>query len=615
MSLSKPTPFGEYILIEKIAAGGMAEIFRAEIRGLGGFRREVAIKRILPQFSEDESFVSMLLDEARIAARLVHPNIVQVLNCGEVEGSYFIAMEFVDGQTLSRLMSRLLKLQRRLSTPHALFIAVQLLRALGHAHRAVDDRGRPMGLVHRDVSPQNLLISYGGEVKLTDFGVVHATDKLHRTETGVVKGKLAYMAPEQLDAGAIDNRVDQYAAAIVTFEMLCGSRAFRGTSDIDVIRSVINTDVGDIAERLAKAGVHQAVAAVVRRCLERDPDKRFSSCDAAADALQALLSGRDLSEYAASVGHLLRLLFRPVEPVQEGQQTRTLVSPATRREELERSINEFTEIADADTLLTPPSSPRLAAGSLTRPDPATLPARTPVNAPTSRSILLIAGLSLLLTLGVGSVVYLAWQQARSSRRQELATAEIGEVVRPMPDAAVEDRPVATAAESMPRVGTLVVTDATPGVAVRVDGILRGTVADDGTLSLQLPADSPVRLSVERPDATPFDEAIALQQGQELRLAVPPARSTPVTPGRPPRKHSGKPGAGRHATGFLDVACLPWCEISIDGKKTGKTSPLRHHPLPPGQHQIDAVNPPTGARQRQSAVIRADSTTQLNFRLR
>src|SRR5688572_2011078 len=180
-----PTPFGDYTLIERIAAGGMAEIYRAEMRGAGGFRRDVAIKRILPEHTHDAKFVEMLLDEARIAARLSHPNIAQVIQCGVIDGSYYIVMELVDGVALSRVLGMLGRAEERLSMLTAIYVGVGLLRALDHAHRAKDDQGKPLDIIHRDVSPHNLLVSIHGDVKLVDFGVAHAADRLHKTESGV----------------------------------------------------------------------------------------------------------------------------------------------------------------------------------------------------------------------------------------------------------------------------------------------------------------------------------------------------------------------------------------------------------------------------------------------
>jgi len=277
--MERPTRFGEYTLLKRVASGGMAEIWRAQIRGPAGFRRDVAIKTIHAQHSDETEFIKMLLDEARIAARLVHPHIAQVLNCGSIDSIFYIAMEFVNGHSLGRILQRLAQRDERLSLQECLYVAIGLLRALGYAHKQVDDDGKPMGIVHRDVSPHNVMISYGGAIKLVDFGVARAANKLHKTETGVVQGKVAYMAPEHLDGQMVDHRSDQYAAALVTLELISNRRAYTAETSSELVKKVLLGQVRDVGEMLEGVPAKGRLIPVLGRALSIEREERFPSCE------------------------------------------------------------------------------------------------------------------------------------------------------------------------------------------------------------------------------------------------------------------------------------------------------------------------------------------------
>src|SRR5262245_18293462 len=211
-------PFGNYRLVRRIARGGMAEVFLARHLGMEGFERRVAIKRILPHLSEAEEFKSMFLDEARLAAQLTHPNIVHIYDFGRVDEYYFIGMEFVDGVDLGRLIRH--ARNRPVPFEFAARIFSDVCSGLHYAHNAVDGEGRPLGLVHRDVTPQNVLVTYDGVVKLVDFGIAKAAWQAGRTRPGVVKGKFAYMSPEQVEGRRLDGRSDVFSAGICLYELI-----------------------------------------------------------------------------------------------------------------------------------------------------------------------------------------------------------------------------------------------------------------------------------------------------------------------------------------------------------------------------------------------------------
>ncbi|HEY6065072.1 MAG TPA: protein kinase, partial [Thermoanaerobaculia bacterium] len=241
---SGPDRFGQYELLERIASGGMAELFRARRSGVEGFQKIVAIKKILPHIADNDEFITMFADEAKVAAQLNHPNIVHIYDLGKIEsGGYFIAMEYVEGTDLRTILRSGRELELPLPTSLAVYIASKVASALDYAHRRRDARGEELRIVHRDVSPQNILISYEGEIKLCDFGIAKADRKVSRTESGSLKGKLQYMSPEQAWGKPIDHRSDLFSLGAVLHEMLTGERLFRGDSDMTVLELVRKADV------------------------------------------------------------------------------------------------------------------------------------------------------------------------------------------------------------------------------------------------------------------------------------------------------------------------------------------------------------------------------------
>ena len=230
-----PRRFGKYLLLERIGRGGMAEVYRSKTFGAAGFVKECAIKKILTSLLDDDQFVRMFIDEAKLTAFLNHPNIVQVLDLGEIDGHLFIAMEYVAGKDLLDVLARSARRGIRIPVELTLHIATEMLKGLDFAHKARDSKGEPMGIVHRDVSPSNILISYDGQVKVGDFGIAKSQLQSSKTEVGTQKGKTGYMSPEQVTGGVIDRRSDLFAAAVILFEMLTMTRLFKAKNDLEVI--------------------------------------------------------------------------------------------------------------------------------------------------------------------------------------------------------------------------------------------------------------------------------------------------------------------------------------------------------------------------------------------
>jgi eukaryotic-like serine/threonine-protein kinase len=247
----------------------------------------VCVKRILPHLAQAPDFASMFRDEAAIAARLQHQNIVQIFDFGDEGGSLYIAMEFVDGVSLARILQTYSHRGERLPLASVLKIGVDICKGLHHAHTATGAKGKPLGLVHRDVTPHNILVSKAGEVKVADFGVARAEGRRTHTQSGVVKGKMHYMAPEQALGLPFDHRLDQFAAGIVLWESLTGRRLFKGKSDFLVLEAVTRVDIPSATDM--RNDVPPRLNAIVRRALEKDPEKRFPDMAALGNALDEVL--------------------------------------------------------------------------------------------------------------------------------------------------------------------------------------------------------------------------------------------------------------------------------------------------------------------------------------
>jgi serine/threonine-protein kinase len=284
-----PSAFGRYQLLERLAVGGMAEIFRARQSGAHGFEKILVIKRILPHLAADPEFLAMFIDEAKLQCALQHPKIVQVFEFGEVEGQYYIAHEDVDGMDALGQVRACAHRRQRVPLRLAVHIACEVLDALDYAHSQRGADGQPLGIVHRDVSPSNVFISRRGDVKLGDFGIARATEKQRqsKTQAGTLKGKYGYMAPEQVVGGEIDGRADLFAVGIVLSEMLMGRRLFTAPNDLDVLLMVrdarldrLNRYGGDIPPGLRK---------ILDRILARDPDTRYPTAGALRDTLHEFL--------------------------------------------------------------------------------------------------------------------------------------------------------------------------------------------------------------------------------------------------------------------------------------------------------------------------------------
>ncbi|AKQ65280.1 serine/threonine protein kinase [Myxococcus hansupus] len=288
--MKKPTLFGKYLLLERINVGGMAEVFIAKAFGVEGFERILAIKKILPTMAEDEEFITMFIDEARISVQLNHANVVHINELGKHDDTYFIAMEYVAGRDVRTMLERYRRRKEIMPTAQAVFIASKICDGLDYAHRKKDARGQDLHIIHRDVSPQNILISYEGEVKVIDFGIAKAANRSQKTQAGILKGKFGYMSPEQVRGMPIDRRSDIFAVGVLLYEMLTGEKLFVGESDFSTLEKVRNADVPLPSE--FNPSIPQGLEKVVLKALTREPEDRYQwASDMAEDLMRFLLAG------------------------------------------------------------------------------------------------------------------------------------------------------------------------------------------------------------------------------------------------------------------------------------------------------------------------------------
>ncbi|HVU01555.1 MAG TPA: serine/threonine-protein kinase [Polyangiaceae bacterium] len=351
-----PQRIDRYDLVAEIASGGMATVYLANLSGVGGFRRFVAIKRLHPHLAKEQEFVEMFLDEARLAAGIHHPHVVPILEVGASERGYYLVMEYIEGDTLARLLARAATAGKRLPASIGVRVVVDMLTGLHAAHELRDETGMPTELVHRDVSPQNILVGMDGNTRITDFGVARAASRLSATRAGQLKGKIAYMAPEQaVGDPSVDRRADVFSSGIVLWEVLAARRLFKAENEAATLSRVISEPIPDIRE--VNPDIDAGVAAVVMKALERDRDGRYPTCQEFADDLERAARAANLiattREVAAYVGEVIG---------QEISQQRDAVRAWLARSEPSQAIPDIVELPHSSSAPPLGGLPQVATG-------------------------------------------------------------------------------------------------------------------------------------------------------------------------------------------------------------------------------------------------------------
>lgn len=561
--------FEKYEIIRRIAIGGMGEIFLARQVGVAGFDRLVILKNLLPDLAEEERFVVEFLDEARVAATLNHPNIVSIFEVGKWEGIYFIAMEYIHGESIANIIIESYKQKKRMPPNVAALVIHDAALALDHAHTAKDMSGKPLSIVHRDISPQNIMVREDGVTKVVDFGIAKAANRSTRTMTGRVKGKMSYMSPEQALGDELDGRSDQFALGIVLWEMCVGRRLFKGEHAADTMRKVVEGPIPRLTEKCP--GFPLLLDTIAMRMLERDRTKRYPTCRDVAS---------DLGDYLESVSK--RVSEREVAEFVSGVCGERI--DETTKDLTPTGDNFFIDLHDAATIDYGEQARRADA----------------------RRRWLIAGLvaTLVLVAGLG-----AWAYLRGPLAGDPPTA--GTV-------AMGDQAAAAAVAPRSEPGILVLETVPPGATVLAGRRVLGTTPVEidslatgvqHVLVLEKRDYESKELRVELISGKTTKEAITLVKYKPAKKLkrVPMAKvdATPA-PQSPPA-----PTSPVSQIGFLTCRTTPWATAYLGKKAVGET-PFARKPLPVGTHTLRFVNEGAKIDHEEKVIIEPGQVTKLKL---
>ena len=542
---SPPTPaaftpegFGKYYLVDRIAMGGMAEIFKAKTFGVGGFENLLVIKRILSHLSDNDQFVQMFMDEAKVSALLHNSNIVRIYDFGKIRSNYFIAMECVEGKDAKLILRKLAERRKLLPREFAVYIAMEAAKGLDYAHKRTTLQGQPLHIVHRDVSPSNILVSYHGEVKVADFGIVKAANTFESTDVGTLKGKFEYMSPEQAQGLELDRRSDIFSLGIILWEMLTGRRAFKSDSEIRTLERIRNVDIEFPSS--VNPQVPARLDEIVMRALSKDADDRYQDArELHSDLIEFLYpASPDLTQQ--SLAHFMAELFsdevgRERERLEEGSRLALAIHESSHMVELDADWEEGAQSQS--------TASRKGGGPDTAP--------TPTPTPGSRVPLLLGLFTLLAALVVIA----------------------GFVLVPMLNPAPKEAVTTIEREVQPTVGTLELRIGPVAGRVTLDGVAKGEGTPLTIGDLDPSTAHPVL--VEADGYLSFEEAVAVKAGDRLVLPVTLAPvPAVVTPGPTERDRPERPSTPPPTTADTAIARFTsnpaGADVFVDGKLVGKT---------------------------------------------
>jgi serine/threonine-protein kinase len=537
----------------------MASLYLGKVEGPGGFSKRVVLKRILPQHAENPAFVEMFLGEARLAAMLSHPNVVQVYDFGRDGPHYFMAMEYVDGVSLRTVFNHLKKQGRRFPVRAAVYAMVQVCAGLAYAHSAKDESGQPLNLIHRDVSPDNLLVTRTGVAKLVDFGIAKAASVTQQTTAGMVKGKLAYMPPEQVSGGELDARVDVYAVGVSLYELLCGQRPFIAGNELELALMVMERAPAPVLELAPEAGPE--LAEIIERAMAKDRAKRYGSARELKDALEHWLEGQTRQAEAELVS-----LLAQVHPAAPPQAPVPVTAPAP------------------DEPATTPTTP------LRSPDGPVAPSR-------SRRLALALGVASVALFGAAlAVAFFPRQPAQAPR------APVVEPVGSLPAAEVPPlpEPAGPPAPEPPAAAEPEAPVAPPKAARKADGYLSlrsnpwCEVTLDGTPAGQTPL---VKVKVSAGSHVVQLSNPKFGFTQRLTVAVPAGQTVVRTVTAP--------------VGQLEVEAPAGTKVFLGSELLG-VAPMAPVPLVAGRHTLGYVNGPGGQKGARDVTVKAGGRATLRL---
>lgn len=558
---------GQYLLMTPLAQGGMAEIWLARQSGPKGFERLVVIKRMIDALESDPEHVEMFLTEARLAAQLNHPHVIQIFDLGEVEQSMYLVMEYLDGENLSVVRRMGLKHQLPLLDQHAVRLMSWAADGLHYAHTRIGVDGRPLVIVHRDISPQNLFATFDGGLKVLDFGVAKIASQ--HTQSGKLKGKLGYMSPEQARGEPIDARSDVFALGIVLFEQLTRSRLFPNLDETQILGAIAHGTMPRPTER--RADLDRDLDRILLKTLAPRREERFQSARELQEALEGWLQKNGHVVTTSDLADYLRTLF-----ARRIHDRRQLIEAAMRAEMTPNSVRNVQRLA-ARTATTSAITSKSGAN----------PAPAPAAPPPARSwIPLILGTAMAAITVAGITVGLL------SKTEKPVTPVA--VVRPPPPAA----PI------------LVIGSNPPGASISIDGKPSGTAP--ATVETLQVGEHEVEATLE--GHQPVKRMVVLPRPGErvlIELALLPLVPDKVEPASTPEAVRPRPRPA--AMGKLTLKTTPWTQVYLAGKKLGDT-PLVDLPVPAGTHVLKLVNPDSNLESTIEVEVKSGQTTTKKLRL-
>jgi serine/threonine protein kinase len=643
-----PRRFGKYTLLRRMATGGMAEIFLSLQRSVAGFEKLIVIKRILPAMNQDRSFIDMLLHEARIAATLSHPNIVQTIDVGQVDGTYFIALEHIHGEDLRSIVRQMKKKGvTEFPLEHALAIILGMCAGLAYAHERRDLDGTALGIVHRDISPQNVLVGFAGDTKIVDFGVAKSgSQTAEQTKSGQLKGKVPYMSPEQARGEDVDWRSDIFATGIMLFELTTGKRLFKGATEFETLKLVVERDYP--RPSWVAGGYPPALETIVMRALEKDRDLRYQSAREMQADIEAFVRDARLPVSSIALAEFMKGLFEEKlaaqkEALMQGRQLADIIAQ-------EIVHNEHTMSTGID-------SGRFSSHNISTASGAVATGNVPPPGASNAKWAFIA-VPLIVIAAVGVVLAMrksdpaAAQSKESSAEPAVAKAALtiksdppgahiwinGEVRADVTPATIENLPIGkvdvkvgmegyasktekvelVAGAPMQRnftlqkgVVTVQVSGAPAGATATLDGknvalpTIEATPGDAHTLVISAPGFAPktVKVHGELGETKKIDAAL-----DKAFVGGGAAKGGAVAPGKTESAAAQPGGAGK----LMVSAGGGWCNVSVDGKPQGVT-PTGAIEVSAGSHSISCTNA-DGKTVSQGAKVNAGETTRVKFAL-
>ncbi len=455
--------FGSYVFLQKFAVGGMAELYKARKSGAKGFQKLFVAKKILPHLAMNDDFIGMLIDEAKVAALLDHPNIVRIYDLGKVEDSYCIVMEYVRGRDLRKVLNRSAKLNTPIPIAEACLIAASVLAGLSSAHTK-KFKGKELDIVHRDISPQNILVSFEGEVKIADFGIAKAANQSTETKAGVLKGKVSYMSPEQASGRPLDCRSDIFSAGVILYEMLTGRKLFHGESDMVTINKVRMAKVDPLPSSV-NPSVPKELDGILMKALARDPSKRYQTAAEMEKEIYWLMRAEGYTADSYSLGEYVSGIFKEEREAEITEDEELFEAGATATEE-----KIFQTTIDNGPLHPEPTQETLNAAVEVKP-----PAQPVRNTPKWHyaAVVAVAALAIPATFFVARLTYTAKSVAQKPTEAPLAVPAVQASVAKLKKAVQKKTPAVTESTEGQAVAKASISSEPTGAAVFVDGGFAG----------------------------------------------------------------------------------------------------------------------------------------------